>query len=560
MREGIRMMRWRPRLAGILFAVNLLILLLPLSGIAILRLYESELIRRTETELYVQGAFVTAIYRNELLRILSSNQLPGLKNLGVSGYGIAISGGLVRSNNPDDPWTPIEASLDIAKDRVHPPAPPAFHPDAPADALAQLAAERMDPVLLSAYKVTLTGIRVTDYQGIVVASTRTDLGKSLTAQEEVKRALKGENVSVLRARVDEGPTPPIESISRGTRVRVFVAMPVVEGDRVLGAVLLSRTPLDLAKALYQNRLYLLGGGTVILLVVCAVTALTTLMITRPVKALIRQAQQVTSGETNAVPVPLANPGTYEVDLLSKALSKMSATLEGRANYIRTFASNVSHEFKTPLTSIRGAVELLKDHFAEMSPEDRERFLSILEQDADRLTELVRRLLDLARAEVVQPGSERSQVAEAFNRVAGRFRCDGLNVTFDATPDMRPVAMAPEVFESILSNLVDNARQHGSPGVHVHLSAHPENHAGRNLVEITVQDDGPGISESNSKRIFTPFFTTARQSGSTGLGLSIVQALVVAHHGTIALEESPSGARFRILIPVDNDHLVQGKSS
>ena len=162
-----------------------------------------------------------------------------------------------------------------------------------------------------------------------------------------------------------------------------------------------------------------------------------------------------------------------------------------------FASNVSHEFKTPLTSIRGAVELLKDHFADMSPEDRERFLHILEQDADRLTELVRRLLDLARAEVVQPGSERAQVAEAFNRVADRFRCDGLNVTFDATPDMRPVAMAPEVLESILSNLVDNARQHGSPRVHVHLSAHPEKHVGRDLVEITVQDDGPGVSASDS---------------------------------------------------------------
>jgi signal transduction histidine kinase len=554
------MIRWRPRLATVLFAVNLLIFLLPLGGIAILRLYESELIRRTETELNVQGAFVVSIYRTELLRHLASNELPGLKNPGISTYGVAIPAGLVRLNNPDDPWTPIEASLDIAKDRIHPPAPVAFQPDLPADTLAQLAAERVEPVLLSAHKVTLTAIKVMDYQGIVVASTRTDLGKSLTDQEEVKRALKGENVSVLRARIDEGPTPPIKSISRGTRVRVFVAMPVIEGDRVLGAVLLSRTPLDLAKALYQNRLYLLGGGTVILLVVCVVTALTTLLVTRPVKALIRQSQQVTRGEKGAAPVPLPNPGTYEVDLLSKALAKMSATLEGRANYIRTFASNVSHEFKTPLTSIRGAVELLKDHFADMSAEDRERFLHILEQDADRLTELVRRLLDLARAEVVQPGSERAQVADAFNRVADRFRCDGLNVTFDPVPDARSVAMAPEVLESILSNLVDNARQHGGPEVHVHLSAHPENHAGRNLVEITVQDDGPGVSASDSNRIFAPFFTTARQSGGTGLGLSIVRALVVAHHGTIALEESPSGARFRILIPEDSDHSAQGESS
>ena len=113
-------------------------------------------------------------------------------------------------------------------------------------------------------------------------------------------------------------------------------MPVIDGDRVLGAVLLSRTPLDLSKALYQNRFYLVGGGAVILIVVCGVTVLTTLLITRPVKALIHQAEQVTASNKRVVTVPLTNPGTYEVDLLSKALAQMSATLEKRADYVRSF--------------------------------------------------------------------------------------------------------------------------------------------------------------------------------------------------------------------------------
>ena len=80
------------------------------------------------------------------------------------------------------------------------------------------------------------------------------------------------------------------------------------------------------------------------------------------------------------------------------------------------------------------------------------------------------------------------------------------------------------------------------------------------MEITVQDDGPGVSASDADRIFAPFFTTAKQSGGTGLGLSIVQALVTAHHGSIALAESPSGPRFRIQIPTDSDHPARGKSS
>ena len=86
MQEGIRIMRWRPRLASVLLAVNLLIFLLPLGGIAILRLYESELIRRTETELNVQGALVASIYRTELLRHLRSNEsehVPGSQPFGL---------------------------------------------------------------------------------------------------------------------------------------------------------------------------------------------------------------------------------------------------------------------------------------------------------------------------------------------------------------------------------------------------------------------------------------------------------------------------------------------
>ncbi len=112
-------------------------------------------------------------------------------------------------------------------------------------------------------------------------------------------------------------------------------------------------------------------------------------------------------------------------------------------------------------------------------------------------------------------------------------------------------MAPEVFESILSNLVDNARQHGGSQVHVHLAARPKKDEGKDLVEITIDDDGPGVPEADVGRIFKPFFTTERESGGTGLGLSIVQALVAAHHGTIALEESATGARFCIVLPGDS---------
>jgi signal transduction histidine kinase len=307
--------------------------------------------------------------------------------------------------------------------------------------------------------------------------------------------------------------------------------------------------LDLSKALYRNRAYLLGGCAVIVLVVCVVTLLSTRLVTRPVKALIHQAKQATEGEKGAASVPLQSPGTYEVDSLSKAVAQMSATLEKRADYIRAFASNVSHEFKTPLTSIRGTVELLKDHLAEMPAEDRERFLHILEQDTDRLTRLVQRLLDLARADVLTPGVEQTDVAVVLHHVAERFRREGLNVSLEISPGIRSIALAPEVFESVVSNLLDNAKQHGGSRVNVQLSARATKDAGREHVEICVQDDGKGITEHDTNRVFAPFFTTARQSGGTGLGLSIVQTLVTAHQGSITLEPCSHGARFRLVLPV-----------
>jgi signal transduction histidine kinase len=549
------MMRWRPRLATVLFAVNLLIFLLPLGGIAVLRLYDSELVRHTESELNVQGAFVASIFRGDLLSMLTPDKLKGMRLSSRTTYGVPVAPEFRMENNPDAPWTPVEATLDLARDRIHMPAHSALETDILPDPVAKLAGERVTPVLLSAGRMTLSAIRVTDYRGVVVASTGHDFGESLATQDEVKRALRGERVSLLRQRISKGPSPPLDSISRGSKVRVFVGMPVILGDRVLGAVLLSRTPLDLSKALYRNRSYLLGACVVTVLVVCIVTVLSTRLVTRPVKALIHQAKQVTEGKKAAASLPLRNPGTYEVDSLSRAVAQMSVTLEKRADYIRAFASNISHEFKTPLTSMRGTVELLKDHLDEMQAEDRDRFLHILEQDADRLTKLVQRLLDLARADVLTPGAECTDVAEALNRVTDRFRRKGLAVTIETSREIQEIAMAPDVFESVISNLLDNAAQHGGTGVNAHIFISSGKDAGRNCVEIVVQDDGKGIAKHDAEKVFAPFFTTARQSGGTGLGLSIVRTLISAHHGSITLEPSLSGARFRLVLPVAQESKV-----
>ena len=403
-------------------------------------------------------------------------------------------------------------------------------------------------MLHEASLTTLAGIRVTDFRGVVVGSTRGETGMSLLQREEIQKALTGRHVSLLRDRILTEPAPPLASVSRRGRVRVFVAMPVVYEDRVLGVVALSRTALDIPKALYQNRRYLVLGASVIIAVVIMVSLLTSLTVSRPVTALIQQAEQVARGERSAA-VPLAKPGTYEVDRLSRALADMSVILEKRADYIRAFASNVSHEFKTPLTSMRGTVEILRDHFDRMTEEERQRFFGILEDDTARLGRLVGRLLDLARADVFKPGTERTTVVNVLDNVVERSRAAGMPVTLDLDPRVETVSMAPETFESIVSNLLDNARQHGGEGVSVSVATKERVTDSSRFVDLIVSDTGKGICKADEEKVFRPFFTTARSTGGTGLGLSIVQALAAAHGGTVSLEPSTSGTRFRVILPL-----------
>jgi len=527
-------MRRRPRLRTILFAVNLVILALPLGGVTVLRLYESALVRQTESELLGQAAILAAAYRAALGRARPDPAR-------AADYGVPAA---LEWLPAEGRWQPRAATLDLALDSVRPRPPAASESAAPADPAGVAAGRELMAVMQDAQAITLAGIRVTDFRGVVVASTGEELGRSLAEREEVARALRGEPVSLLRERVSEAPRPPLASLSRGTRVRVFVALPVLDGRRVVGAVVLSRSPRSIGETLYDKRFHLLAGAGLLLAVVVLMTLFTSRTISRPLEAVVGQSERAARGEQGAV-APLARPITREVGRLSEAVAAMARTLEERADYIRTFASQVSHEFKAPLTAIQGAVELLRDHAGTMSAEERDRFLENLAADAQRLERMVRRLLELARADVAEPGDERADLAAVLAAIAERHRRLGIDVRLALAPRLGTVAMGEETLDTILSNLLENARQHGGPGIGVTIRAARDGVR----ASVRVEDDGPGVSPGNAARVFDPFFTTARDRGGTGLGLAIVRALIAAHGGTIALVPSARGAAFQIGLPV-----------
>lgn len=515
-------------LRAILLMVMLSVLLLPLGSLYFFRFYENVLVQKTEVELITQSAVLAAVYRE----LIDKNQA---EESGV--------------------YNPIEPQLDLARHKILPRRPIAIIDqrynklwDYSKD---QLAGMDMNNILLNTQQITLAGIRILNKEGVVVAGSG-ELNTSMAHIVEVKKALSGEYSSVLRERISDEPPPSIASISRGTGIRVFVAFPIINQGEVEGVVYLSRTPQNILKHLYSIKEKVILSGLFLLGLTGLIVLFISSRLSRPIRELIEQTKKVTSGESATVEV-LKQPGTYELAELSNSFSQMSQTLYERSEYIQQFASHVSHEFKTPLTSMQGSLELLQEHGDDMPEEQRQRFIDNLTADTDRLKRLVNRLLEQARADSQQISSESSNLLECLNTIKSRYT--DTNLRFDVKKEANfdvDVNIAKSSLQSVLSNLSDNSHQHGATQVTISL----EKNEALKTVTLSFQDNGSGISEANQKRIFTPFFTTNRETGGTGLGLGIVEALLKASNGHIENKnienkniEDKTGALFVITLDI-----------
>ncbi|MET0674297.1 MAG: HAMP domain-containing sensor histidine kinase, partial [Bradyrhizobium sp.] len=260
----------------------------------------------------------------------------------------------------------------------------------------------------------------------------------------------------------------------------------------------------------------------------------------PMRELVERTNQVGKGDRNALR-PLKRHGTSEFALLSQSFLDMARRLNTRSDFISTFATHVSHELKSPLTSIHGAAELLREDVdePEMSDEDRRKFLDNIIADADRLAAIAGRLRDFARAEnPVALGAARPSVAIAGLRTA--FPSLEIHAGGDLETPMR---ITEENAAIIFSNLADNAARHGSSRLDVSAARQGD------LLRVTIADNGEGVSPNNRAKIFDSFFTTRRDSGGTGMGLAIVRAMLDAHGGAIRLIGSEKGTTFELTLPV-----------
>ncbi len=522
-----------PRVRTLVAGLSAFVLVVPIFAVWLARLGEGRLVRETERQLLAEAVVVGEVYRAAL-------DPDAERTLGPYAGPAALR------------YRPTIAELTFARESIGPPAERGPGVDehaepgaagAPGPTASATVARRLSALLERALIRNLTGVRVLDARGVVVASSEPTVGYSLAHLPEVAAARAGGYAPRLRERRARGPRPGFDSLSRAAAVRVSLAIAVFDpprpgspGERVLGVVYASRTPADLDKYLWDIRDELLLPFMLTLALTAIVVAAMTRLLVRPLAALEAYARgaRAASRDTDARP-PLALPAlaAHEIADLAETVEGMRGELAARARDAEVFAVGAVHELKTPLTAIRGAAEVLLDDDGALDDAARRRFLSGIVDDAVRADRAVNRALELARLEARAPARVRVPLRQLVEGAAARARRRGAEVRVDA-PD-REVAIDPAALEAALDALLDNAARHGA-GAPIEVGARVDGGA----LVIRVRDHGPALAPDHFAHAFERFQTTERGRGGTGIGLALVRAAAEAHGGAATARAAPDG--------------------
>ncbi|HEY8005441.1 MAG TPA: stimulus-sensing domain-containing protein [Methylocella sp.] len=395
------------------------------------------------------------------------------------------------------------------------------------------------------------------YEDIGVANGKT--------YPEVARALNGGEQSIVR--ID----PKGETI-------VSIAVPIQRFRAVRGALLLSTQGDDIDKIIGSERAAIVRIFLVSAAIMLLLSYFIAGTIAEPIRRLAEAAERVRRGTKARREIPDFTSRSDEIGHLSGALRDMTKALYDRIEAIESFAADVAHELKNPLTSLRSAVETMP---VARTPESRQRLLSIIEHDVRRLDRLISDISDASRldAELARDDVDLVDLMRLLDTVvavANLVKDQGaiqveLVIARHGKDDNRRAPFMILGHDSrlgqVFNNLIDNARSFSGPGGSVRVLLRPakdytpQGHV-RDGYEIIIDDDGPGIPADAFERIFERFYTDRPGQGfgqNSGLGLSISRQIIEVHGGHIqALNRvgppGPDGiipvlgARFLVFLP------------
>ncbi len=379
-------------------------------------------------------------------------------------------------------------------------------------------------------------------------------GGNGAAFPEVVKALTGSPSTIVR-------------ISEQGEQIVSVAVPIQRFRAVLGVLMLSTEGGDIDKIVAAERKAILRVFGIAALVTAILSMLLASTIANPLRRLSAAAVRVRRGVKSREEIPDFSDRQDEIGNLSIAIRDMTNALYARIEAIESFAADVSHELKNPLTSLRSAVETLP---LAKNDNSRSRLMDIIQHDVRRLDRLITDISDASRLD-----------AELAREDAGtvdlkKFITDLVAVSREATRNKKAVEIEFKVAKlpqgvkgyfvvghdlrigQVVTNLIENARSF-VPEDHGHITLSLARVGKFNI--LTIDDNGPGIRADNIDRIFERFYTD-RPAGeafgqNSGLGLSISRQIVEAHGGTLTAENIPGtkpgdikGARFVVTLPAE----------
>ena len=524
------------RISVRVLAFNVLIVFLPIAGVLSLGTYEKQLLRSLERSLVQQGRVLAAALEDTgpdlrkasllLLRHMRQRHDARLRIVDARGALLADSSSIVPADSaPAASTTATAAAAQAAA-------------TASAEALPRAAQETF-LYRLASFPVRLARRYLRPPQP-PPESDEYYAGARILSGPEIADALAG------------GYGAETRLTSGQQSVTLYSAIPVLNAGAVVGAVLVSQSTYRMLSDLYalrldMFRLFLWSVATAVVL-----SLFVSATITVPVQRLRNQARVVLDAHGRLTGGFTPSKARDEVGELSRALGELTARLERHVRLLESFASDVSHELRNPLASIRAAAELA---LASASGETEERagLLTMVLEDVERMERLLAGVREISRIDS-GAGEDMAEgpadAREMAGRVvaAARLRAGASPIAYAVEGEPARAEVPPGRLQQVLENLLDNATGFSPPGGTVRVAIHRDD----GFVVIRVCDDGPGVPAEHRERIFDRFFSwrPGEEKGlHAGLGLAIVKAIAETHRGSVCVTNLPrGGACFEVRLP------------
>jgi len=551
-----------------LLAFNLLLVFLPVGSLLYLDTYEKQLLQNLEGSLVQQGRIFSAALSD-------------------------VSSGQTDSGTVDP--SPAAAEGQTVSGSPAAPAPP---PEAYNNTLQQKALK----VLENLNQNLIARIRIIDRDGRLLADSAVDFqpppgmdeNTATGSFDALRKSIEGlpdiqvrdslpyqVAVKPVKAvqRVLYPPSPPLPSgeyysgrevllgdevvmalagrygaatrISSGGQrsVNLYSALPIWDGDEVVGAVLVNQSTYRILSNLYGIRMDIINIFFISLAAAFGLSVLLSLTITRPIRKLEREAEQVLDDNGSVREAFSRLRRRDEIGSLARSLNILAARLVKRIEFTESFYSDVLHELKNPLTAVRSAAEILESESLDWQHP----FLRTIQEETSRINRILGELRELTRIDT-QLVVEKTELIDVSLFVLelidtyGQLHGDKVHIKTREMDAKCLVEINPPRLRQVLLNILDNALsfcgvtgdQPGSIQVAV-LQRLKSDRAGSHQVEILIEDNGPGISPGSMERIFDRFFTDRDdRDDHSGLGLSICKAIVEGYGGSITASNRPEG--------------------